>query len=245
LSRVYFISDAHLGLGTKEHDREKESRLIEFLSFIEPKASELYIVGDLFDAWIEYRSVIPKGHHRLFTKLEDLTRKGIAVHFLVGNHDFWMRDFFEKELGVHLYREPIETVIDGKRFYIHHGDGLALNDLGYRILKKILRNPVSIWLYTWVHPDIGYGIARTTSQKSRAYTSDKDYGEADGMSQAAKARIEGGDDFVIMGHRHKPHTEQIGKGMYFNLGDWITYNTYVEAIDGKAELKTWQTAQNQ
>ena len=241
MSKVYFISDAHLGLGNRESDREKEARLIAFLDSIMGDANQLFIVGDLFDAWIEYRTVIPKGHHRLFTKLEDLVRKGVAVHYVVGNHDFWMRDFFRKELGVNTYRDAIETNIDGKRFYIHHGDGFALNDAGYRILKKVLRNPLSIWLYSWVHPDIGYGIARSTSQKSRGYTSKKEYGEQDGMIKAAAEKIRAGADFVIMGHRHQPLLQKIDAGTYVNLGDWMSFNTYAVFCDGKIELKTWNS----
>src|SRR5258708_6348863 len=181
MSKVYFFSDAHLGLGTRDEDRAKEALILSFLHQVAADGNQLYIVGDLFDAWIEYKTVIPKGHHRLLTALEDLTRKGISVHYLVGNHDFWMRDFFATELGVTIHMEPFETTIDGKRFYIHHGDGLATNDTGYRILKTILRNPLCIWLYRWVHPDLGYGLARSSSRNSRAYTSKKDYGEADGM----------------------------------------------------------------
>ena len=239
MSKVYFISDAHLGLGSSEQDREKEGRLIAFLDSIMGDANQLYIVGDLFDAWIEYRSVIPKGHHRLLTKLEDLVRRGIAVHYVVGNHDFWMRDYFSTELGVTTYADAIETTIDGKRFYIHHGDGFALNDAGYRILKKVLRHPLAVWLYTWVHPDIGFGIARSTSRKSRGYTAKKEYGEEDGMIQAAEKKIHEGFDIVVMGHRHQPLSKKIGNGMYINLGDWMNFNTYAVFCNGTIELKTW------
>jgi len=239
MSTVYFISDAHLGLGGKADDREKETRLIAFMDSIVGRADQLFILGDLFDAWIEYRTVIPKGHHRLLTKLEDLVHHGITVHYLVGNHDFWMRDFFQKELGVKTYLEPMETTIDGKRFYLHHGDGFALNDTGYHILKAVLRNPLAVWLYSWVHPDIGFGIARTTSQKSRDYSSQKHYGEQDGMLKEAARRIHEGNDFVIMGHRHQPLIQNIDHGIYVNLGDWIHFYTYAVFSKGTIELKTW------
>jgi len=244
MSKVYFFSDVHLGLGSREQDRLKEDRVLEFLAMVGKDADELYIVGDLFDAWIEYKSVIPKGHHRLFTKLEELTRKGITVHFLVGNHDFWIRDFFTTELGIKTYLHPIETIIDGKRFYIHHGDGLALNDTGYLILKKVLRNPVAIFLYRWVHPDIGYGLARSTSKNSRSHTATKDYGERDGMIAAATKKISEGFDAVIMGHRHNPVRQEIGNGVYINLGDWMSFNTYAVAENGTLKLLTFTDSTN-
>lgn len=239
MSKVYFFSDAHLGLGTREEDRKKEEAVLAFLTSIGNDADQLFIVGDLFDAWIEYKTVIPKGHHRILARLDDLVRKGVAVHFLAGNHDFWIRDFFSSELGISTYLEPFETRIDGKRFYIHHGDGLAKNDAGYRFLKKVLRNPAAIWLYRWLHPDIGYGIARASSRNSRRYTSQKNYGEEDGMVEFATRKIREGFDAVIMGHRHQPLYRPIGEGVYVNLGDWMHFQTYAVAEQGTLFLKTW------
>jgi UDP-2,3-diacylglucosamine hydrolase len=240
MSRVFFFSDAHLGLESEEKEREKESRLLRFLDHVEGHATHLFIVGDLFDAWFEYATVIPKGYHRLLTRLEDLARKGIETHYLAGNHDYWMRDYFSKHLGIVIHSDPFTISIAGKSFYLHHGDGLATNDMGYRILKKILRNPISIRLYTWIHPDIGIRIARLSSRKSRHYTSHKDYGESDGMQRWAARRIREGADFVVMGHRHHPTSVVIGNGLYVNLGDWISFFTYAEYADGKLELKTWE-----
>ena len=235
----YFISDAHLGLASREIEREKESQLIAFIKSIAPKAKGLYIVGDLFDAWFEYRTVIPKGYHRLFSALEDLTRSGVSVDYFVGNHDFWIRDYFQKELGMRTHHDPCAVELCGKKVYIHHGDGVANNDMGYRILKKILRNRISVWLYTWLHPDIGLALARSSSKKSRNYTSQKDYGEEDGMMQFARAKIEDGFDIVIMGHRHSPVSKNLGNGTYINLGDWISHYTYAELNDNGITLKHW------
>ena len=165
MSKTYFISDAHLGLGSREEEREKEQRIVKFLQSIASDAKQLFIVGDLFDSWFEYETVIPKGYHRLLTQLDDLVQKNITVHYLAGNHDYWMGNFFRDELGIHVYHDAFETIIDGKRFLIHHGDGLATNDTGYKILKKVLRNPAAIWLYKWIHPDIGIGIAKASSKK--------------------------------------------------------------------------------
>lgn len=237
---MYFISDAHFGLGTKEEERMKEQRLIGFLDHIKKDAQQFFIVGDLFDAWFEYRTVIPKGFHRLLTKLNELTDCGITIHYLAGNHDFWIRDYFRDELGMKTYYQAFDTVIDGKKIFIHHGDGLASNDTGYRILKKILRNPFNIWLYSWLHPDLGIALAQSSSKKSRHYTANKNYGEEDGMVKLAAKKIEEGYDAVIMGHRHQPACKEIGRGVYINLGDWISHYTYAEMESGRIELKKWE-----
>src|SRR5512135_1217088 len=137
--RLYFISDVHLGLGARDQERKKEDRLLSFLKAILPSAEKLFIVGDLFDFWFEYRTVIPKGFHRTLSALQAFTERGIPVHYLAGNHDFWVGDFFASELGMTMHMDPFEVVIDGKRIYLHHGDGLAQKDLGYRLLKPVLR----------------------------------------------------------------------------------------------------------
>ncbi len=240
MAKSYFISDAHLGLGTKESELAKEERLVTFLTRIRADARHLFIVGDLFDAWFEYRTVIPRGYYRLFGAIHELTRRGVEIHYLAGNHDFWRRDFFTEELGVVQHADPFTIQVDGKTIYLHHGDGLAHNDGGYRILKKILRNKLSVWLYTWIHPDIGIPLARSSSKKSRNYTAQKDYGESDGMLAFAKTKIEQGADIVIMGHRHQPSCHTIGKGVYINLGDWITHNSFAELSEGTITLRTWQ-----
>ena len=239
-SNVYFISDAHLGLGTREEERAKEDRLVEFLESIRISASQLFIVGDLFDAWFEYRTVIPKGFHRLLAKLDELTAGGIVVHYLAGNHDYWMKDFFREELGIRTYHEPFDVLVDGKKIFIHHGDGLARNDTGYAMLKKLLRSELAIGMYRWLHPDIGITIARGSSRKSRSYTSGKDYGEEDGMLQFAGEKIREGYDIVVLGHRHQPVCRELEKGVYINLGDWIEHNSFAHLEDGRIELRFWK-----
>lgn len=243
MAKLYFISDAHLGLGSRAVEKNKETRLIAFLNHIQHDADELFIVGDLFDAWFEYRTVIPKGFHRLFTKFEEMIQSGITIHYLAGNHDYWMRDFFRDELGMRTHHDPFEVSSTGKKIYIHHGDGILPGDRGYKVLKRILRSRVNIWLYSWLHPDLGLRLARSSSKRSRHYTSQKDYGAADGMVRFAKRKIEEGFDVVIMGHRHEPVLTNIGAGTYINLGDWITHFTYAEISDRGIELKEWdQTA---
>jgi UDP-2,3-diacylglucosamine hydrolase len=235
---AYFISDVHLGLGNKEKEKAKEDRLIGFLKSVLPSANALFIVGDLFDFWFEYATVIPRGYHRTLAALQEFTDRTIPVHFLTGNHDCWTNDFLEKELGLHVYHQPFDITIDGKRLHLHHGDGLARNDLGYRMIKPILRNRLSIFLYRWLHPDIGVRIARRSSRTSRDYTAQKVYSE-EGMIEYARRRIGEGADLVIMGHRHKANILPVGNGLYVNLGDWISLNTYGELTDGVMRLKTW------
>ena len=236
---IYFISDVHLGLRPREEEKEKEERLLSFLRTAYRLVDSLYILGDLFDFWFEYATVIPKGFHRTLAALQEFTDRGKAVHYLTGNHDFWIGDYFTVELGIRLHADPFEELLEGKRVYLHHGDGLAEHDLGYRMIKPVLRNKWNIRLYRWLHPDLGVRLARRSSRGSREYTSAKDYGETNGMVQFAAKRFHEGVDIVIMGHRHKPIIIKVGTGTYVNLGDWITYNTYAVLDRGTIELKTW------
>ncbi len=237
---AYFISDVHLGLGKKETERAKEDRLLAFLRGIFSTTDTLFILGDLFDFWFEYKTVIPKGFHRTLAALQEFTDAGKPIHFLVGNHDCWMSDYFQTELGITVHMKPFEMVVQGKRIYLHHGDGLANNDLGYKMIKPVLRNKFNVWLYRWLHPDIGVPLARGSSRTSRSHTSDKHFGEEEGMIREATDRIHKGADIVMMGHRHQPNLVKIETGTYINLGDWITYNTYAVLSDGNIELKTWK-----
>ena len=236
---TFFVSDVHLGLASKQEEKQKEDHLLSFFTSILPSTKQLFILGDLFDFWFEYRTVIPKGFHRTLAALQQFTDRNIPVHYLTGNHDFWMRDFFSEELGINVHREPFETTIDGKRIFLHHGDGLAQNDVGYRMIKPILRNKMSIWLYKWIHPDIGVPIAKGSSRTSRKYTGQKDFGEEDGMIRFAEGKIGQGVDVVVMGHRHKPASVNIGRGLYINLGDWISWKSYAVMNDGKMTLMNW------
>ncbi len=239
MKNIFFFSDVHFGLQDALREKEKERRVLSFLDHVQKHGEELFIMGDLFDYWFEYKYVIPRGYHHILAKLSQMVDSGIRIHYVAGNHDFWLKDFFPNDLGITVYKEPFGITLRGKRFYLHHGDGLALNDTGYRILKKILRSPISIFLYGLLHPDWTAPIARGSSKTSRQYTGQKDYGETDGMKRFAESMISEGYDAVILGHRHRPSTESIGGGTYINLGDWITYNTYAE-FDGKTlQLKEW------
>ncbi len=238
--KVYFFSDAHLGIGPRSDERAKEDRLLAFLDCIRHDAAQVFILGDLFDAWIEYRTVIPKGFHRILAKLDEMAHNGIAIHYLVGNHDCWTRDYFSNEIGMETHLDAFGMMIQGRKVYLHHGDGLANNDTGYKILKNILRNRALVWLYTWIHPDLGITLARSSSKTSRQYTSGKKYGEEDGMMAFARKKIDEGFDIVVMGHRHRPIEQKFGHGWYINLGDWLTHNTYAEMQDAAISLKYWK-----
>lgn len=236
----YFISDIHFGLLTHEKEVARELIFVEFLNSIKDSAKELYILGDLFDYWFEYKKVIQKGYFRTFTALNDLVRNGTKVHYIIGNHDFMHRDFFEKEIGVSLYQAEIEKEIDGKKFYLAHGDGLVKNDFGYLILKKIFRNKFAQNLYSLIHPNLGIKLAQGTSKTSRDYTGNKDYGEGDGLFEFAKQKFGIGFDFVILGHTHQERIEEIDKKVYANLGTWLKKPNFGIYKDGKFELKDWK-----
>ncbi len=240
MKSIFFVSDIHLGLHDKVQEKEKERRFLSFLEHVERRGEQLFIVGDLFDYWFEYKYVIPRGYHHVISKLGMLVESGVKVTYIAGNHDFWLGDFFPSDLGIPVHKDPISVTLRGKKFYLHHGDGLALRDTGYRILKKILRSRLNIFLFSLVHPSITAPIAKGSSRSSREYTSQKDYGESDGMIACAEKKIAEGFDVVIMGHRHQPRTQPIGKGTYINLGDWITYRTYAEFNGTKVVLKTWE-----
>lgn len=231
MSFIYFISDAHLGFGTKEEEQIKELRLQQLFDTIYQYGSHLYIVGDLFDFWYEYKTVIPKGHHRILNALDRLRQHGVGIDYLAGNHDFAIGNFFEKDLQIKTWKDEVRVELFNKKFYLSHGDGLAIKDNGYRILKKILRNRFSRWCFRWIHPDLGIRLAHLTSHTSRDYTANKDYGEKDGMRMEATKKIAEGFDYVIMGHQHRPIIEQINDGTYINLGDWMHHFTYA-TFDG-------------
>lgn len=222
----YFISDLHLGVFERTKDRKREDLFIQLLEEISKDAKTIFLVGDIFDFWFEYKTVIPAYFYRTLTSIDKICQKGIQIEYLMGNHDFGHKDFFKKEFNIEIHRDDISREINGKRFFISHGDGKAKNDFGYKVLKSVLRNPISNKLYRIVHPDIGIGIASGSSKKSRKYTDQKDFGSDDGMKEFAIKKIDEGFDFVVMGHRHKAEVHPHNKGTYINLGDWINEPTF-------------------
>ncbi len=250
----YFFSDVHLGFLGKEEEKSRERKLVSFLESIRGDAEKIYIVGDLFDCWIEYRRAVPKGFYRTLAKLNEIVEQGIEVNFFSGNHDFWLNTYLRDDIGLKLYCDSLDITIEGKRFFITHGDGLSKGDTGYKIIKKILRSPVNQFLFSLIHPDIGLWLAQGSSKKSRLHTDDRQrvtetYGDgkdisshgSGGMREFAAKKIGEGIDIVVMGHIHKPQCIELKNngrsGYYVTLGDWIKDFTYGSYSKGNFELR--------
>ena len=241
--KIYFLSDFHLGAPNAEASLVREKKINRFLDSIKTDAAEIFIVGDLFDFWYEYKKVVPKGYVRILGKLAELTDAGIPIHFFVGNHDMWMRDYFQKELNIPVYFEPVPFEFNGKKFLIGHGDGLGPGDKGYKFIKKIFRNKAAQWLFGIMPPAMGMGIAHYFSRKSRAQTGQTDekfLGEdKEWLIQYSKEILKKEHyDYLVFGHRHLPIDFKINdQSRYINLGDWIKYFSYAEFDGNNLELK--------
>ncbi len=244
--KIYFLSDFHLGAPNAQVSLEREKRVCRFLDSIKQDASEIFIVGDLFDFWFEYRQVVPKGYVRILGKLAELTDSGIAVHFFVGNHDMWMKNYFQQELNIPVYFEPREFEYNGKKFLIGHGDGLGPGDKGYKAMKKVFRNPASQWLFGMLPPYIGIGLANYFSRKSRAKTGMVDEvflgEEKEWLIIYSKEILEKKHfDYFIFGHRHLPIDVKLkNNSRYINLGEWIRYDSYAVFNGDEMELKYFE-----
>ena len=236
--KIYFASDFHLGVPTYEKSLAREKKIVAWLDMVKQDAEEIYLLGDVFDFWFEYKHAIPKGFVRLQGKIAELTDSGIKVHWFLGNHDMWIFDYIPKELGVELHQTEIEKTYNGQLFYIGHGDGLGPGDKGYKFIKKVFRSKISQWFFARLHPNFGIGLANFWSRKSRKYTGDADakfYGEDKEMLiQYCKRKVqEKPYNFFVFGHRHYPLDFKINEqSRYINTGDWITYFTYA-VFDGK------------
>ena len=225
--KAYFISDAHLSCDKTPDETLKQKTLHRFFRTIEKEATHLFIVGDLFDFWFEYKYVISKGNFEFLYELKRLSDKGIEIHYLAGNHDFALGSFFTDVLKINAWPEEYTFELSGKKFYLFHGDGIAKGDIGYRFLRRILRNKFNQKIFRWIHPDIGYPLARFVSGSSRKYTNQmNDKRDESDYIEFAESKFQQGYDFVLMGHRHNPLLHEKGKHRYINLGDWMTKFTY-------------------
>jgi UDP-2,3-diacylglucosamine hydrolase len=244
--KVYFLSDFHLGVPDHTSSLEREKRIVAFLDQIKENAAMIFVVGDLFDFWFEYRTVVPKGYVRILGKLAELTDKQIPVHFFVGNHDMWMSGYFEKELNIPVFFESKTYEFNGKKMFVGHGDGLGPGDHGYKFIKKIFRNPVSQFLFGLLPPFFGISLANFFSKRSRIITGTTDeqfLGEDnEWLVLYAKDKLkEDHFDYFIFGHRHLPIDFQLNEvSRYINLGDWIKYNSYAEFDGTTVQLKYYQ-----
>lgn len=235
--KIYFASDFHFGIPDHATSVDRERRLCRWLDEIKADAHHLYLVGDLFDTWFEYRNVVPRGYVRFLGKLAELRDGGLAIDVFTGNHDLWMRDYFQAELDIPVHHAPITREINGKKFYIAHGDGLGPGDTGYKLLKAVLRNPVSQWLYRRVHPDTGVGLAGWFSRlgPKHADMPVKEFlgPEKEMLVQYCLDTLKREHyDYFVFGHRHLALEYKLPQGsLYINLGDWIRYDSYA-VFDG-------------
>lgn len=244
--KIFFASDFHLGLGTPEENRVREQRIIRWLDIIEPEAERLYLLGDLFDYWFEYKQVVPRGHVRFLGRLAQMVDRGIPVHIFSGNHDVWMFDYLEKELGATVHHQPLTIEHSHKLFLLGHGDGLGPGDHGYKFIKKIFRAPINQWLFARLHPNLALSLMRRFSKTSReSQEEDLQFLGADTewLVQYAERKItERPYDFLLFGHRHLPidHLLSNKTSRYINCGDWINHNTYVVFDGTELELKKYE-----
>lgn len=247
--KVYFISDFHLGIPDKENSLKREKLLVNWLDEIKNDASEIYLMGDIFDFWFEYKTVVPKGYLRFLGKIAEICDAGIPVHLFRGNHDIWAFNYFQEELNIQLHRKPVIKIINGKKFYLAHGDGLGPGDKGYKFLKKIFEFKINQWLFKWLHPDIGARMGLYFSKRSRIANlikegkKENNIKDEDEILFKYSKKILKDDpsiDFFVFGHKHVPRNVQLSKSSkLIILGDWITNFTYAVFDGEKVELKEY------
>lgn len=244
--KIYFASDQHFGIPNAESSKLREKKFMQWLDEIKSDARAIFLLGDLFDFWFEYKTVVPRGFVRVLGKIAELRDSGIPIYFFVGNHDLWMIDYFQTELGIPVFDKPKEYKFDGKTFLIGHGDGLGPGDKGYKRMKKVFSHPLSKWFYRWLHPDIGVKLAQYLSTKNKLISGQEDIKflgeENEWLAQYAKRKLKDKHyDYFLFGHRHLPMEIEVGKNsLYVNIGDWITHFTYA-VFDGKdLSLKKYQ-----
>ncbi|PLX11286.1 MAG: UDP-2,3-diacylglucosamine hydrolase [Marinilabiliales bacterium] len=234
--KIYFASDVHLGLPDHEKSLKREKLFVQWLDEIKNDAHEIYLLGDIFDFWFEYKRAIPKGFSRFLGKLSEITDSGIPVHFFTGNHDMWIFDYLPKETGVILHKNPIIKDFSGKKFYLAHGDGLGPGDRSYKLLKRVFASRFSQWLFARFHPNLGIGIANLWSTHSRYSRETRPFEGEDkewlilySNDLLKKEHF----DFLIYGHRHSPLDLRLNENSrYINLGDWLSHFTYA-VFDGE------------
>ncbi len=231
--KVYFASDFHLGVPTPEASLKREKKIVRWLDQCSQDASAIFLVGDLFDFWFEYKTAVPKGYSRFLGKLAELTDAGIELVVFTGNHDMWMYGYFEREFNARVIHDPIQLFINDTKIYIGHGDGLGPGDKGYKFLKKVFRNPFFQWCFHWLHPDVGIGVAGYWSRRSRASQADETekvfMGDDEWLwNYSREIEEKEHHDAYIFGHRHLPLDLEVGESSrYFNLGEWLSSYTYV------------------
>lgn len=244
--KVYFASDHHFGAPDRARSLVREKHFVKWLTEVSRDAHAIFLVGDIFDFWFEYKSAVPKGFVRLLGKLAELSDAGIEIHFFQGNHDMWTFDYLPSEIGLTLHPHPIQVSMNDKKFFIGHGDGLGPGDKGYKFIKKVFRNPFCQWAFARLHPNFGIGLADYFSKRSRAQNAeyDKEFlGDENewlaiySKEQLAKEHF----DYFVFGHRHLPLDIQLSENSrYINLGDWVVDFTFATFDGQELELKHYE-----
>jgi UDP-2,3-diacylglucosamine hydrolase len=238
-SVVYFVSDIHLGGSSPSEEATKRERFEALLDRVASENGALYILGDLFDFWFEYRTVMPRTAFGILARIDSLARTGTPVHYLGGNHDFWMTDFLARETAIQVLQDGTTLRAQNRTARLFHGDGLGPGDTGYKVLKKILRNRMAISLFRWIHPDLGIPFALRSSGVSRNHTADRDVDVEGIYRNVALPEFRDGAEAVLMGHHHVPVHLKRDEGELLILGDWFSRYTCVRLRDGEFELLTW------
>lgn len=244
--KIFFASDFHLGVPNHDSSLEREKRIVKWLDSIKSEAHTIYLLGDIFDFWFEYKHAIPKGFIRLQGKLAELRDAGIPISFFTGNHDMWMFDYFPKELGIPIYRDPQVLQVGNQKLLIGHGDGLGPGDSTYKFLKRFFNSRLCQWLFARLHPNIGIGIASYWSRKSRISNMKKEetfQGETGEFLWVYCNEVENKEhhDYYVFGHRHLPLDLKISEqSRYVNLGEWVHFSTYAVYDGQRVEIKTFQ-----
>jgi UDP-2,3-diacylglucosamine hydrolase len=229
---IVFASDFHLGIDCNRTSKERELIICDWMDSIKETTKELYLLGDIFDYWYEYKRTIPRGFSDFLAKLKELQKLGIKIHFFTGNHDMWMFDYFTKEYGIKVHKQPIQLNLDNKKFFIGHGDGLGPGDHVYKVIKKIFSNRICQILFSIIHPTLALQLMKKLSQRDakkytrpQAYEPDKEWL----ITFAKEKNLETHSDFYIFGHRHIVYDHKLSDGArVLNLGDWISYFSYIE-----------------
>ena len=244
-TKLYFISDIHLGVPPNE--KERELMFVAWLDYVKVDAKKIFLLGDIFDFWFSYKHVVPRGYVRVLGKLAELSDMGIEIHYAIGNHDMWIFDYFSKELGINTYSAPWSFSYDGKDFLVGHGDGLGKSDKKYNFLKLLFASRLCQKLFASLHPYIGMSLAKFCSKRSRFSHSEMDltyFGDdkEDITVYCTKALNDKHYDYCVFGHRHLLLDRPIGKvTRYINLGEWVTAQHYAVYDNHDIRIETFST----
>ena len=239
---IYFISDIHLMLDESSDESAKRESLYRFLNFVRTTRGTLFFVGDLFDFYFEYPDVIPKAYADFYEKASNMKRRGVQLHFQTGNHDHWFQDFLENNIMNKVYTDDVDIIVDGKRFFITHGDGILSWDHGYRILKKIIRSKFFITVFRWIHPTIAYKIAKFISRSGKEDMHEAEFNKdvKIELQNFAKTQFKNGFDYMISGHYHLGEIYNLDQGKLAVLGDWFHRPSYAKYDGEDLSLLQWE-----